>query len=212
MPVPDHLVQSILNDFAQTKLCSYQIACKHDLYQNQVVSIIKANLGSEAFSSKEERALYFLYEQMLELQKKQVSVNEICSRLLIRKNTYYHVIEIFSKVPASSEILQISSIDDLDKAPVSQNSQSLQNSAADEQNTEVPAEGLHPVVTEYRPRHNYYSQGYSRRSYYHRRPYQEHYYNPSIVRLNIRGIQISFDTSKVPDALIGKIISCINQA
>ena len=53
VPVPDHLVQSILNDFAQTKLCSYQIACKHDLYQNQVVSIIKANLGSEAFSSKE---------------------------------------------------------------------------------------------------------------------------------------------------------------
>lgn len=46
--------QSIIQDFASTKLCSYQIAYKYGLSQKTAESILRKNLTDNFFENKEK--------------------------------------------------------------------------------------------------------------------------------------------------------------
>lgn len=68
--------QSIIQDFASTKLCSYLIAYKYGLPQKTAESILRKNLTDNFFENKEKLAIKILKDTVQDLLSKKIQQTE----------------------------------------------------------------------------------------------------------------------------------------
>ena len=102
--------QSIIQDVASTKLCTYQIAYKYGLPQKTAESILRKNLTDNFFENKEKLAIKILKDTVQELLSKKYSKQKIAEYLGISKSTCYRLIEKFDN-ELDDDLVQIVSIE-----------------------------------------------------------------------------------------------------
>ena len=108
--------QSIIQDFASTKLSSYQIAFKYGLPQKSTESILRKNLTDNFFENKEKLAIKILKDTVQELLSKKYSKQKIAEYLGISKSTCYRLIEKFEN-ELDDDLVQIVSIESSNAIP-----------------------------------------------------------------------------------------------
>ncbi len=214
--------QSIIQDFASTKLSSYQIAFKYGLPQKSTESILRKNLTDNFFENKEKIAVKLLKESIQELLSKKYSKQKIAEYVGISKSTCYRLIEKFEN-ELDDDLVQIVSIEAGNE--VSDNKELLENklpeltfSNKDQNNTQATAPlsastAAEPSEDSEDSDQNKTYQKYYPRKYYHRRDAyrdnhrQDHQWSTIILK----GIRINFDMATCSTDLINKLIAVIKE-
>jgi hypothetical protein len=215
--------QSIIQDFASTKLSSYQIAYKYSLPQKTAESILRKNLTDNFFENKEKLAVKLLKDSIQDLLSQNCSKQKIAEKVGISRSTCYRLIEKIEN-ELDDDLVQIVSIEDrtvasdnngssekeLPELALSNtdmcNHQSSCSSAtypvAESSSEESDASSLNKAYQKYPPR-----------KYYHRRDWgrdtrrQEQQWST----INLKGIRINFDLTICSSDLINKLITVIKE-
>ena len=209
--------QSIIQDFASTKLCSYQIAYKYGLPQKTAESILRKNLTDNFFENKEKLAIKILKDTVQELLSKKYSKQKIAEYLGISKSTCYRLIEKFEN-ELDDDLVQIVSIESSNRESPEIKLPKLALSNTDKNNKQSfesssflpeaePSED--PDV----PSQNKTNQKYPPRKYHHRRDvYRDnHRQDHQWSTINLKGIRINFDLATCSTDLINKLIAVIKE-
>ena len=214
--------QSIIQDFASTKLSSYQIAFKYGLPQKSTESILRKNLTDNFYENKEKIAVKLLKESIQELLSKKYSKQKIAEYVGISKSTCYRLIEKFEN-ELDDALVQIVSIEAGNE--VSENKESLENktpklsfSSTDQNNTQATAPLYASTAaepsedTEDSEQNKTYQKYYPRKNYHRRDVYRDHHkQDQQWSTINLKGIRINFDLATCSTDLINKLIAVIKE-
>lgn len=214
--------QSIIQDFASTKLCSYQIAYKYGLPQKTAESILRKNLTDNFFENKEKLAIKILKDTVQELLSKKYSKQKIAEYLGISKSTCYRLIEKFEN-ELDDDLVQIVSIESSNAIPDNRESPEIKlpelalsntdknNKQSFESSSFLSA--AEPSEDPEVPSQNKTNQKYPPRKYHHRRDvYRDnHRQDHQWSTINLKGIRINFDLATCSTDLINKLIAVIKE-
>jgi len=222
--LPPDTTQSILKDFTNTKLCTYQIAQKYNLNQRTVKSIVVKSVGQSVFDKKEELAFDNLIREIKSRYAVNYSANQIAAELGISRSTCLNLIEkiapqtpVISSLPTDNlHIIEIENDlgdepgDPEPKLPLKQDTATEDSipQSGQEQTSQIKSLPQAPAP---------YTQGYSshgyfntRRGYPHRNSRDHTDSWQQKAHINLNGFSISFDSSR-PGAgdILNKIIKII---
>ena len=214
--------QSIIQDFASTKLSSYQIAFKYGLPQKSTESILRKNLTDNFFENKEKLAIKILKDTVQELLSKKYSKQKIAEYLGISKSTCYRLIEKFEN-ELDDDLVQIVSIESSNAIPDNREAPEIKlpelalsntdknNKQSFESSSFLPA--AEPSEDLEEPSQNKNYQKYPPRKYHHRRDvYRDnHRQDHQWSTINLKGIRINFDLATCSTDLINKLIAVIKE-
>ena len=187
------ITQLIVNDIANSQLSSYQIAYKYHISKTSVDHIGRSHLGDSLYDQKEQLACQKLNEDIQTLKDQGLSSNKIGEKLGVYKSTIFALIKRLSSAPVISEQsdeVQVISVENPElnlEPPVAEEPQSLPK-------TEVPVRSM---PSPYGRIHNH--------------SYNRNHHHQDFVKLQLKGIQITFDPKQenISDT-ISKILTALH--